>query len=168
MFSKLTRTLITVAAATCAVAVPAAVWAAPSPGQPPVKVGPRQPFAGLVNAKADKAVIRVFCPGVLRTGHPVAGQTVRVALVPPKVPITPRDGFTGTAATSISAWLTWPPTVAPPSPAFVDTFTSYRTLPIPTRIAVPCGGSGEMLFLPVPGSPTVKAATVTLTFVALP
>lgn len=168
MFSKLTRTLITVAAVACAVAVPAAVWAAPSPVQPPVKIGPRQPFAGLVNGKADKAVIRVFCPGILRTGHPLRGQTVRVALVPPLVKITPRDGFTGTAATSISAWLTWPPTVTPPPPAFVDTFTSYRTLPIPTTIAVPCGGSGEMFFLPSPGSPTVKAATVSLTFAAVP
>ena len=168
MFSKLTRALVTVAAVTCAVAVPAAVLAAPSPGQPPVKVGPKQSFEGLVNGKTGKAVIRVFCPGILRTGRPLAGQIVRVALVPPLVKITPSDGFTGTTATSISAWLTWPPTVAPPSPAFVDTFTSYRTLAMPTRISVPCGGSGEMLFLPVPGSPTVKAATVTLTFVALP
>jgi hypothetical protein len=36
---------------------------------------------------------------------------------------------------------------------------------MPTSITVPCSGSGEMLFLPAKGSPTVKAATVSLTFV---
>ena len=167
MHSKLTRTLIIAAVAASAVAIPAAqATAAPAHSQV-VKVGPKQDFEGLVNAKPSKAGIRVICPGISNTGHPLAHQTVAAAVVLP--PLTPNDGFTGTAATSIAVWLTWPTTTPPqpsppPSPAYVATFTSYGTMPIPTSIRVPCGGSGEMLFLPAPGSPTVKAATVSVTF----
>ena len=50
-------------------------------------------------------VIRVFCPGILRTGHPLRGQTVRVAVLPPLTPITPNDGFTGTAQHQLAAWV---------------------------------------------------------------
>jgi len=161
MLGKLTRALI--AAAACAVAAPVAVSAAASPPALAVKVGPKRDFAGLVSAKTSQAVIHVLCPGPVNTGHPLAGQTAAVARVVD--PITPTDGVTGTAATSIGAWLTWPATAAPPSPAYIATFTRYGTIPIPTSATVPCSGSGEMLFLPAPGSPTVKAATVTLTFV---
>ena len=160
MLGKLTRALIVAAA--CAVAAPVAVAAAASPPTLAVKVGPKQDFAGLVNAKTCNAVIHVLCPGPVTTGHPLSGQTVRAVLVVD--PITLTDGVTGTAATNIGAWLTWPTTVAPP-PAYIATFTRYRTMPIPTSITVPCSGAGEMLFLPAPGSPTVKAATVNLTFV---
>lgn len=164
MLGKLTRTLIIVAAAACAVAAPVAVSAAASAGhRPAVRVGPNQDFAGLVNAKTSKAVIHVLCPGPVNTGHPLSGQTARV--VPVVDPVTPNDGFTGASATSIGAWLTWPTRVAPPPPAYIATFTRYRTMPMPTSITVPCSGSGEMLFLPAPGSPAVKAATVGLTFV---
>jgi hypothetical protein len=161
MFGKLTRALI--AAAACAVAAPVAVAAGASPPALAVKVGPRQDFAGLVNAKTSNAVIHVLCPGPVNTGHPLAGQTAAVALVVD--PITPNDGVTGTAATSIGAWLTWLATTAPPPPAYIATFTRYRTMPVPASITVPCSGSGQMLFLPAPGSPAVKAATVNLTFV---
>ena len=167
MHGKLTRTFITAAAATCAVAMPV-VQAAASPSHshshsPSVTVAPNQDFRGLVNAKTTKAVLRVFCPGIAKTGHPLPHQTAAVARVID--PVTPNDGSTGTAATSIGAWLTWPTTVAPPPPAYIATFTSYRTMRIPTSITVPCSGSGEMLFLPARGSSTVKAATVSLTFV---
>lgn len=163
MHRELARTLITIAAASL-VAVPATVAAAPSPASRlAVKVGPKQDFRGLVNAKNSKAIIRVICPGVASTGHPLSHQTVRVAPVIDPDLLT--DGFTGTAATSIGAWLTWPTKVKPPPPAYIATFTRYRAMPIPTTITVPCGGSGQMLFLPAPGSPTVKAATVSLTFV---
>lgn len=161
MLGKLTRVMI--AAAACAVAAPVAVSAAASSPTLAVKVGPKQDFAGLVNAKTSNAVIHVLCPGPVNTGHPLSGQTAAVA--PVVDPITPNDGVTGTAATSIGAWLAWPTTVAPPPPAYIATFARYRTMPIPTSITVPCSGSGEMLFLPSPGSPTVKAATVNLTFV---
>jgi len=125
-------------------------------------VGPKQDFRGFVNAKNRKATIRVACPGPANTGHPLAHQTVR--LTPAIDPSFPSDGFTGTKATSVGAWLTWPTSVKPPPPAYIATFTSFRALPIPTSITVPCAGSGQMLFLPGPGSATVKAATVTLTF----
>ena len=163
MHRKLARTLITTAAAVL-VTAPVAVAAARTPAHGPAsQVGPKQDFRGFVNAKNSKATIRVICPGIAPTGHPLAHQSVRVA--PVIDPNLPTDGFTGTTATTIGAWLTWPTTVKPPPPAYIATFTHYRTLPIPTSIAVPCSGSGQMLFLPAPGSPTVKAATVSLTFV---
>lgn len=162
MHSRLARPLITVAAAFL-VAAPVAIAAAASPVLGPAgKVGSNQDFRGIVNAKNSKAIIRVLCPGPASTGHPLARQTVRVARVID--PVLRNDGFTGTGAVSIGAWLTWPTTVKPPPPAYIATFTSYRALPIPTTITVPCGGSGQMLFLPAPGSPAVKAATVSLTF----
>ena len=163
MLGNFTRRLMTVAAA-CAAATVVAVSAAASPAhRPAVKVAPNQDFAGLVNAKTRNAVLRVLCPGAANTGHPLSGQTVRVA--PVADPITLNDGATGTAATSIGAWLTWPATMAPPPPAYIATFTNYAAMTIPTSITVPCSGAGQMLFLPAPGSPTVKAATVGLTFV---
>jgi hypothetical protein len=147
------------------VALPA-VQAFGSPGHgASVKVAPRQDFRAFVNAKNGKAVIRVLCPGVAATGHPLSHQTVRVTRIID--PITPNDGLTGSAGTSIGAWLTWPTRVAPAPPAYIATFTRYRTLRIPTSIAVPCSGSGEMLFLPTPGSSTVKAGAVSVTFVNL-
>ena len=162
MHGRLVHPLITVAAALL-VAVPVAVATAANPALGPAgKVGPKQDFRGFVNAKNSKAIIRVRCPGSASTGHPLARQTVRVALVID--PVLRSDGFTGTAAASIGAWLTWPTTVKPPPPAYIATFTNYRAVPIPTTITVPCGGSGQMLFLPAPGSPTVMAATVSLTF----
>lgn len=163
MLGKPTLSLITAAAATCAVAMPVVQAAASPSHSPSVTVAPKQDFRGLVNAKTSKAVLHVFCPGIAKTGRPLPHQIAEVALVID--PVTPNDGSTGTAATSIGVWLTWPTTVAPPPPAYIATFTSYRTMRIPTSITVPCSGSGEMLFLPAKGSSTVKAATVSLTFV---
>jgi hypothetical protein len=163
MRGKLARTLITAAAAFAVAAPLAAAAAASQAGGPALKVGPKQHVRGFVNTKNSKAVIRVICPGPASTGHPLSRQSVRVARAID--PIARNDGFTGTAATSIGAWLTWPTTVAPPPPAYIATFTGYGAMPIPTSITVPCGGSGEMLFLPAPGSRTVKAATVGVTFV---
>jgi|SRR5215469_14812981 len=156
------RALVTVAAVVSA-ATPVAVAAAAGPlSSSAARVGPKQDFRGFVNAKNRKAIIRVACPGPANTGHPLAHQTVRAA--PVIDPSLSNDGFTGTKATSVGAWLTWPTTVKPPPPAYIATFTSYRAVPIPTSITVPCAGSGQMLFLPAPGSATVKAATVSLTF----
>jgi hypothetical protein len=161
MRRTLARTLITAAAV--AVAAQVAVAAASPADRPAVKVAANQDVRGFVNAKNRKATIRVLCRGAARTGHPLARQSVRVARAID--PSLPNDGFTGAAATSIGAWLTWPTTTAPPPPAYIATFTGYHSRPIPTAITVPCGGSGQMLFLPAPGSRGVKAATVGLTFV---
>jgi len=168
MLGKLARTLLVGAAVGSAVAAPAAsaasaASAAPDPVHRVVaKVAPKQFFAGLVNAKIRGAVIDVLCPGPANLGHPLAHQTVQVNQFLP--PVTPTTGYTGTAGTSIGVWLNWP-AAAPPAPVYVATLTSYRSAPIPTSITVPCSGSGEMLFLPSPGSSTVRAATVGLTFV---
>jgi hypothetical protein len=165
MPGKITRALVTAAAATCAVlapiapaaASPARITVGAAPGV--VKVGPKQFFLGVVNGKLSKAVIRVICPGPANSGHPLPRQSAGIE-VPPSAA---QGGYTGTSAASIGAWLTWPGSAAP-SPAYIATLTSYRSVRIPTGITVPCSGSGQMLFLPAPGSPTVKAATVDVTF----
>jgi hypothetical protein len=165
MPGTLTRALLAIAVGACTgVAVPAALADASS--GPVVKVGPGQAFGAMVNGKASKAVIRVLCPGTARTGHPLARQAVQTVLAaqPNVLPRSPGAPFTGTAATVIDAWLTWP-AATPPPPAYIATLTSVGTAgPIPTGITVPCSGSGEMLFLPAPGSPTAGAATVIVTF----
>jgi len=161
MRGSLTGTFVTFAVALAA-AAPMTV-AAPSHSSPQaIKVAHDQDFRGFVNAKNGEATIRVLCAGPSNTGHPLARQTVRVARIID--PISRKDGLTGAAAASIGAWMIWPTKTAPPPPAYVATFTSYRAMLIPTSITVPCGGSGQMLFLPAPGSRTVKAATVGLSF----
>lgn len=157
MPGKITRILVT-AAATCAVLTPIAPAAA-GPAHIVVKVGPKQYFLGVVNGRLSKAVIRVICPGAANTGHPLPRQSA--GLAPP--PSAAQGGYTGSVGTSVGAWLTWPGSAAP-SPAYLATFTSYRSVRIPARITVPCSGSGQLLFLPAPGSPSVKAATVGVTF----
>jgi hypothetical protein len=114
----------------------------------------------LVNGKVSKATIKVVCPGAANKGHPLARQSVAIRDVPVA------SGYTGTAATSVNAWLTWQTskTSPAPSPAFVATFSAYRSARVPTAITVPCSGTGVMLFLPAPGSPTVHAGTVQVTF----
>ena len=166
MAGKLTRAIIAIAAAaSVAIAVTAASAAASPARHPSLKVGSHQRFIGLVNGKLNKAQIRVLCPGVANVGHPLPHQSVKVAVILP--PLPPNDGDTGTAATSIGAWLDWPASAPVAAPAYIATFSVYGSMPIPTNIKVPCSGSGQMLFLPAKGSPTVKAATVALTFVNL-
>lgn len=164
MAGKLTRAIITIVSATAAVAAVTAASAAASPSRnPSLKVGQDQHFIGTVNGKLSKAEIRVLCPGLANVGHPLPHQSVKVAVILPPLPAN--DGDTGTAATSIGAWLDWPASKAvPPPPAYIATFNAYGSMPIPTSIKVPCSGSGQMLFLPAKGSPTVKAATVDVTF----
>jgi hypothetical protein len=130
-------------------------------------VGPDQYFTAQVNGQQSNAVIKVVCPGPAvppgGTGAPLAGQTVSAGLLLP--PAASAVGFTGSAATSIEVSLTWPsPSVTGPPPERVARFTSYGSQPIPTGIAVPCGGTGVMTFVPAPGSPTARPATVTVTF----
>ena len=62
------------------------------------KIGPRQHYVGLVNAKPSGAVIHVACPGPSgRTGPPTGGQTVNVKRV------SSGSGYTGSAAHEIWA-----------------------------------------------------------------
>jgi hypothetical protein len=78
------------------------------------------------------------------------------------------NGYTGTAATSVNAWLTWrtSTTLPAPWPAFVATLSAYGPASIPIAITVPCSGTGVMLFLPAPGSPTVRGHLLAATLSA--
>jgi hypothetical protein len=134
-----------------------------SPAQA-VAVGPQQYFVGQVFGATKQSVIDVACAGPATTGHPVAGQTVEVALILP--PVTTTAGYTGTQAVEIDAAL-----IYPSGPVLVKTpiatFTQYfLKLPIPTSITVPCGGSGVMSFSPYPLD-SGKPSDVSVTFQSL-
>lgn len=160
-------------AMTGALAVATAAGAAASPVQDPVPIGPNEFFAGLVNGSdgiTSPAVISSGCIGPIvqgETGHPLPGQTVEVELAQP--PVSSAAGYTGNAS-SITAFLTWPASSVS-APELVATFTSYYVAePIPVTLTVPCGGQGEVSFVPVPASTpsTGHPATVQVTFLSQP
>jgi hypothetical protein len=172
MLSKVRRSSL-ILAATGALAVATAGAAAASPVQDPVPIGPNEYFTGLVNGSSgisSPAVINTDCFGPIvqgETGHPLPGQTVEVELA--QAPISSLAGYTGNAS-SITAFLTWP-AASVAAPELVATFTSYYVAePIPVTLTVPCGGSGEMSFVPVPvvSPSTGHAATVNVTFLSQP
>lgn len=151
---------------------PAATAAAASPVTVPV--GPGQFFGGLVNGSNGStapAPIQTSCIGPVtagEVGHPLPGQTVEVVLA--SSVNSSIEGFTGSEAKSIIADLIYTPT--PTGPTFIEqvaTFASYNVAePIPVTITVPCGGEGEMSFMPDPDSLTAKPATVPVVFVSQP
>ena len=163
MLGKLGGRIAVVAVAiVTVVALPTAAGAASYTG-PNVSVGPRQYFVGLeFGLKAKPNVVNVNCAGPATTGHPAAGQRVEVLLVLP--PIVPTDGYTGTLAKRIQTNLVWP--VGPVlESAFIANFTSYAVkLAIPTKITVPCSGTGQMVYTPMPTSNTAKSSVISVTF----
>jgi hypothetical protein len=130
-------------------------------GPDPVPIRPNQTFSGYVNGSPPgNATIKVLCPGVANTGHPIAKQPVEVKPGPSAT--TTDVGFTGSKGTKITADLNFgtPPAIV------IATFTSYFVpVNIPTKITVPCSGSGTVLFIPSPGSKTAKSAILPVTFV---
>jgi len=166
------RLPLTLGLACLLLAIVPAATAAASPV--PVPIGPNQFFGGLVNGSNGStapAPIRTSCAGPVtagETGHPLSGQTVEVVLN--SAVNSSIEGFTGSEAKSIIADLIY--TLTPTGPTFIEqvaTFTSYNVAtPIPVTITVPCGGDGEMSFMPDPGSPTAKPATVPVVFVSQP
>ena len=151
-----------------AAALLTAVAAAPAWADPiidPAPIGPNQYFSGLVNDHAGQASILMGCFGPIRpgqTGHPLAGQTVKV--LPAPAPTTSDLGFTGSAADTIAVYF--------PSPTIANNPVILRdyavSAPIPTSLTLPCYGSGTVAFVPEPTSPTAHTTTVTVTFVGQP
>jgi hypothetical protein len=103
-------------------------------------------------------------------GHPMAGQTVEV--LRPEAILT-KDGFTGPNANSIMAFFTAPP----PSPAKLApagssvTFHRYAVPhAIPTSLLLPCAGTGNVYFVPLPMSPLgpARSAVVPVRYVGQP
>jgi hypothetical protein len=152
----------------------AVVWAVTSPlpaAAGPLRVGPDQYFVGLVNGltgQVQPVVIQMACVGPIvpgETGHPVRGQTVSAF---PSEDNAPFLGFTGADADQIGVFFNAPPPAGGPVAGRI-TFTHYGTKKLPARLELPCAGSGNVFFVPLPMDPGVsKAAVVPVTFVGQP
>ena len=152
--STVKRAIVAVSA-TALVAVVGGLLGAPravASGQP---IKPHQYFIGMVNGSTGRpnpVVIRMACFGAItpgETGHPMAGQTLALRRVPP----SPKVGLTGANTNSIGAFFG----VLPPSPvassSWVD-FTTYGVQPLPTSLTLPCAGSSNVNFVPIPLEPS--------------
>lgn len=123
----------------------------------PTKVGPHQYFAGQVNGDLQNATVKVVCPPLGTVGRALPGQTLAVTWLPV---IAANFGYTGSKAREILANVD-------PASAASDTvvFTMYNEpQAFPTDIAVPCGGTGLVVFSPLPGSQGAKPGTVTVSY----
>jgi hypothetical protein len=136
------------------------------------RVGPDQAFRALVNGRSGHeapVTIRMACfgpslPGQL--GHPMAGQTVKVLL---RVHDGPGAGFTGADATGIGVFFGPPPPTATPGSGLASLSRYGVAKAIPTTLLLPCSGSGQVTFVPLPMSPpTSRPAVVPVTFVGQP
>jgi hypothetical protein len=132
-----------------------------SPAVAANNVGPGQAFVGRVNGSFSDATVTVICPGPGgHKGHPMSGQKLEVIPPPPvafgvKVSV----GTTGTAGRRIVARFSKDPSVA----TSIGQFSV--NMPIPTSLLLPCGGSGKVVFRPVPTSPTARPSVVSVRFV---
>ena len=136
--------------------------ASAAPAEPPIiAVGPQQYFVGQVNGLSSGATIKVICAGPAATGYPADGQTIGVALVTPPFPgPISALGYTGDAATSITATQTASASAAP-----IATFTWYANQTLSTKLQLPCSGTGTITFAPAPDKGG-RAAMVTVQFVS--
>jgi hypothetical protein len=128
----------------------------------PLPIGPDITFAGVVNGVEANGVIQVVCPGPItpgETGHPVSGQHLEVVTAPATSTVS---GFTGTKADSIDAYILTPAGTATGPAIVFNAF--YVEESIPTSLNLPCYGTGSVIFVPEPTSPTARTATVAVTF----
>lgn len=138
--------------ATCGCLLAAAGVATAQPAQ--IIVGPKQHFVAEVNGKSHSATIAVVCNPPLQAGkkgNPLGGQTIGVALSPGA------HGYTGSAGTSIVARFSGESVV----------FGEYETQAIPSSPALPCEGTGAVVFSPQPTSATARSTTVGATYAAV-
>jgi hypothetical protein len=107
------------------------------------RVGPSQRFIGNVNGDHTSAVVLTFCPGPEwpgRTGPPVGNQFLATILVRSGV------GFTGSASTAIVA------TFAEDRSKSVTLRRYGVARAVPVGLALPCSGSGSVVFTPTPST----------------
>lgn len=136
----------------------------------PAPIGANQFFHGDVNGLSANATITTDCPGPVRPnemGHPVGNQYV--AVLPGTSSGSAVDvGFTGSAGNSVRAALLLPISSGPASGITLGTLRDYVVrLTIPIDITVPCNGSADVVFTPLPTSDTAKSATVHVTLVSI-
>jgi hypothetical protein len=148
--------------------VAAATLALPA-GAANKKVGPSQYFTGVINGTngntANPITIQVVCAGPLRsgqTGHPVNGQTLAVHELFPPSSATGSVGKTGTGS-RIEVFFTTPPPAAAARKAksAAVVFTRYdKPQSLPASLNLPCSGTGNVWFSPIPVVPPSQSATV--------
>lgn len=154
--------------------VAAGVVASAAPGGPAMAgvalhVQPHQQFGGTVNHATANATIAMACFGPTRpgqTGHPMAGQHLGIFI--PEVLMNPHFGNTGARGRAITARII----TAAGRPVQVAVFTEFirtgalysATKPLSTRVTLPCGASGTVVFTPVPDGAGAQPATVAVTF----
>jgi hypothetical protein len=143
----------------------------PASSTPVSPIAPKQTFAGLVNGASGSAVIRMGCFGPVRPyqlGHPLAGQSLAVTRLVPTSAALAALGFTGEAS-SIAAYADFPSPLASPVRPQLALF-QYYNLPaqLSTDVLLPCGGSGQIVFEPVDGGTTARAAVVKVSFLGQP
>lgn len=154
--------------ATSAIALPAGAA---------TKVGPHQYFTGVINGINGNTIIpitiRMGCVGPVypgETGHPMAGQTLAVHELFPPTSIAGSLGYTGNDS-EIGVFFIAPPPVAVPGPQPIGTpiFTHYDApQPLQTSLTLPCAGTGNVWFTPIPVIPPSRSATVPVRFVGQP
>jgi hypothetical protein len=137
------------------------------------RVDPGDFFIATVNGSTGhNAPVTIFmaCAGPVypgEMGHPIGGQTVGVKRVPAPPDGTGTLGYTGTSGTSIGAFFGAPPPSAPTSSSYVS-FQVYRRKPIPIDLELPCSGSGQVTFVPLPAQPPAQSIAVPVKFVGQP
>jgi hypothetical protein len=131
--------------------------------QVPVQpIGPNQLFSAEVNYSSgypQPVQVKVDCPGPIifvgETGHPLPGQTVEVTPAPTTAGVN--VGFTGAYATEIGAFFgPLPPTESSAIPAYVPISDYDVPVRIPTGLILPCYGSSQVTFVPLPQDPGVS------------
>ena len=131
----------------------------------PDHVRPHQLFMGLVNGRpgiVQPVVIKVVCPGPAQpgqTGHPVGGQSVAVV---PSATVDGHDGYTGHDHMIGAFFGALPPSTS--APGFVPLRRYGVKHRIPISILLPCSGSGNVTFLPLPLDPSSRDSSVPVVY----
>jgi hypothetical protein len=169
MFRPTARATL-IAALTAALATLASASAA---GASYVRIDPHDFFIATVNGSTGQSApvtIFVACTGPVhpgKTGHPLGGQTVGVRRVPPPPAGTATLGYTGDNGTSIGAFFGPLPPSDRAGSSYVS-FQVYRSKPIPIDLELPCSGSAQVTFVPLPLLPPARTIGVPVKFVAQP
>jgi hypothetical protein len=139
------------------------------PGHGPIQ--PNQQFGALINGNngaAGPVTIKMACFGPIRpgqTGHPMSGQTLTVFR--PEA-IRGTFGNTGPRGHSIGAFFGPPPPSASPVASQSVLFHRYVTKALPSSLNLPCGGSGNVTFVPLPMSPGEVSVSVPVNYSGQP
>jgi hypothetical protein len=133
------------------------VAAAPAAADVTYPILPKQYFAGVVNGSTGKAVIKVGCFGPSAAGHPLPGQYVSVI---PRPDSKDTDvGYTGSAGTAVIVGFG---NTVTGQPLRISTY--YTSVEIPATLSLPCGGTGQVTFAPVPTSSDARTAVVVVAY----